>query len=195
MNSKKYIKVVFCVLAVVLLLGLSAFRYVALNKMYPDVKTTEHSIGEEIKGGEIYITVESSELLDGKQTKRVIPDYTIEAYNNDGTAPTDDQIRNLIVHLRVENKSDYQKSVSFVNFTPESNAWKNGLNLELYTQLNPDAGSPLEFKIEANSEADVILPYTMIYSQFKKKDWKHIEQRDFKLVLSQYPIKHYVNLG
>lgn len=194
MNSKKII-VVFSVLLVVLFFALSALRYSTLNKMYPDVEIVEHSIGEEIKGGEIYITVESSELWDGEQTRQIIPDYTIEAYNNDGTIPEDDQIRNLIVHLKVENKSDSQKSVSFVNFTPESNAWKNGLSLELYTQLNPGVGSPLEFKIEANSKSDIILPYTMIYSQFKEKDWEHIEQRDFKLVLSQYPIKHVINLG
>ena len=99
-----------------------------------------------------------------------------------------------MIYLKVENNSDSQKSVSFVDFTPESYAWKNGLSLELYTLLNPDAGSPLTFYIEPKSNAEVILPYTMIYSQFEDDDWERIEQREFDLVLSQYPTKHIVNL-
>lgn len=194
MKNSKVIKFVSASLIVVLLLGISILRFYNLNNYYPDFKIVEHSIGERITGGDISITVLSYKLLNGKQTKDIAPDYIIEAYNNDGTIPQDEQIRNLLIYLKVENNSDSQKTVSFVDFTPESYAWKNGLSLELYTLLNPDAGSPLTFYIEPKSNAEVILPYTMIYSQFEDDDWERIEQREFDLVLSQYPTKHIVNL-
>lgn len=194
MTNKKTAYVFVLILTVILFFSLSCFRYYNLNLKYPDFRIFEHSIGEEIRGGDISIIATSCELLDGKQTKLVQPNYEIDVRDQDGTFLDDDQVRNLIIHIKVINNTNIKQVISFVNFYPESGAWTNGLSLELYRLYNPYAGSPIEYNIDPNSTNEIVLPYTMIYSQFKDGDWRKIEQRTFQLVLSQYPVKHIINL-
>ena len=82
--------------------------------------------------------------------------------------------------------------MSFANIVAQSKAWSNGCDFDLYSQLNNM--NSIYVTLAANEEKDIKLPYLMYDFQFKEGEWETVNERDFSLVLSVYPIKNIVRL-
>lgn len=189
MKNKKLTVSIVCVL----LLGVvifSSFRIYNLNNKYPNPKIVEYPIGQSISGGGIDIVVEGSELIDGERLKEIVPDYIYGVKNTDGSELGNDQVRILLVNLKITNTTDEPQNMTVCQIYAESLTCANGIDAELYEELNVDKGNPIRIELDPNEEMEVVLPYSFCSRQFKSKDWNNIDNRVFDLSLATYPIKY-----
>lgn len=191
-KNKKFIIPIICV--AVMLTVLSAIRIYQLNTAYPNPYIAEHSANEIIEGGNISISVVKSKLADGSYINSIFPDYIDRTQNDDGTKVTNEQIRVLLIYTKLINSTNEEQRMSIVQMYAESLVWSNGIDAGLYPLLNPNSNNPMEVVIPANKEVDVIMPYSMYNFQFNETDWKNVDNRNFNLTLSSYPVKHIVKL-
>lgn len=174
--------------------GLITVRINILNKTFPNPSIHEHYINEKIDGGEISLTALDSNLAHNSHIKKLFPDYIDYTMNSDGTNVTDEQVRVLLVHVKLTNNTEFDKEMSLVQFTAESCAWANGIDGSLFSLFNKENNNPMGVVVPANSEIELFLPYSMYDFQFNRSEWKYIDNRKFDLVLSNYPVKNIIIL-
>jgi len=193
MIKKNIIVPVACLLFVALVI-FSVLKISALNKKFPNPIVIEHAMNEAIKGGETSLAVQSYDLLNGSQLRKLLPDYEEVIKNSDGSSLKDDQVRYLLVHIKLINNSDEIQKMMIANIVAESLIWANGIDAEIYMDLNIGKGSPMSIELQPKQELEVIVPYSMYSFQFQAKDWKNVDNRAFDLSLSTYPKKHIITL-
>lgn len=174
--------------SICLLIGvLCAVRYCSLNRLVPSPGTKEYKIGETVNIGGYAFTLQQVEMLDGNGLKRTAPNVKIVT-NADGTAYDQKKIRAVFFHVRLQKKGEGNESVDFTRVSAESGAWGNGINAQLFMTLNP--GVSIEKNtLKENEALEVILPFSMVDTMFKKSDWEKIDERKFSVVLQLYPEK------
>ena len=133
-------------------------------------------------------------MIDGKELKQLLPDFEDQVQNSDGSKVSDEQIRELMITMRLINNTGVPQKMLLVQMYAESLIWVNGIDASLYPLLNPEKPNPMEVSLEPYQEIEVTLPYTLYDFQFQSKDWKNIENRTFDITLSFYPEKHIVTL-
>lgn len=84
--------------------------------------------------------------------------------------------------------TDADSILDLTRVCAESRAWGNGWDFELYSALNKGAGLS-NVQLSKGEEIDIVFPFTMIRLQFREKEWKQIEEREFYAVLNWYPQK------
>jgi frataxin-like iron-binding protein CyaY len=193
MSKSKMIMVITGLILISALMFASIGIY-RINKQYPNAQIVEHNLDEVIKGGNTSISVQSGELIDGAHLKELAPDFTEAIKNEDGSDLKSDQVRVLMVHLKLHNNTDEPQTMTLVQLIAESLIWANGIENEIYQMLNPGKGNLVNMQLNPNQEIEIVLPYMMYHFQFQPRDWEKIDERRFDLVLSQYPVKHIVRL-
>jgi hypothetical protein len=183
-----------CVIAVAV--TLSAVRIYDINRQYPDAKIVMHEVGETIPGGGTSVTVNGGELIDVAELARLAPDYEEILMDPNVVDPPyrDDQIRYLLFRVTVANDTEEAQRMSLVEMCADALIWSNGIELDLYREMNPDFASPARIELAPRQTAEIILPYQLSDVQFKEKDWAKIDEWDFDLSLSTYPTRHLVRV-
>lgn len=176
------------------IIGLFAYRVMFINSGFPNSTTVEYGLGEKIQGGDIDITALDFQILDSEQLSELLPDYTIDVYNEDGSPIDPDSAKTLLVEVNIVNDGTTTQTIALQRFCAESLAWSNGLALDEFKQLNNGMSPQLE--LEPGQAVDVRLPYSVYALQFMTDaEWQEVDDRPFSLVLSLYPTKHLIRLG
>lgn len=194
MKNKK-IKTVLISSLIIAALVLSIVRIYHINQQYPNPKVVNHALNESIRGGDTSLTVQNSELIDGNQLKKLVPEYQEEVINDDGSQLSGEQMRFLLVYIKLTNHTDETQMISLAQINATSLIWTNGIIYDLFVFLNPNKGNPIQIELSPNQEMEVVLPYGLYSLQFKSEDWQNIDNQQFTLVLSRYPTKHIVKLN
>lgn len=182
-RRKKYV-IVSAICIAALLFGI---RYITLNKQYPNPKILQAHEGEKLTADGLSFCLQKTELLDGKELGKLVPDIMIAA-DKEGKELPDDRVRAALFYVHIKNSSDKNMRLDFSGIGAESGAWGNGLDAELFMALNQGISVQGE-QIKKKEEKDIILSFSMIDTMFKKHDWENIDKRVFSAVLSLYPEK------
>ncbi len=187
-------KIIIVTAAICLLLGvLWVVRYRSLNHLIPNPEMTKFGIGESVNMGGVSFTLQQVEMLNGNEIKKVAPNVDIVT-NADGTAYDREKIRAVFFHVQIEKTGSDNESIDFTKISAESGAWGNGINAQLFMVLNP--GVSIEKNVlEKNEIEEIILPFSMADTMFKKDDWKKIDEREFGVVFQLYPEKIVLTQG
>lgn len=175
-----------------LLIAAMGWRIVTLNIKYPNPQVITYQQNEPIKGGEIEMVVTDSKIVSMQDIKELLPEIEDPIKDKDGNLLEDDQKKVLLVELEIQNLSDAKQKTTVTPFTAQSRAWSNGMDMNTYLGLNRLQTTGIE--LGAKEKQIIIMPFVMYDFQFKKDEFSSIEQRDFQLVLSTYPIKNLVEL-
>lgn len=179
-KGKTLIEIVF-----VLILLIIAVRYNDVNQKFQGANTIEKNIDEIMEvNRDVIIKVEDISLCE------------VEKYNENVTQ----NIRNLggrakvvTVETKLQNISSQNVKVEFYTFVLQNKVWSNGINPELFFELNPENVN-MNTLLEANSEIFVKLPYVIYDFQVKEKQWEELEATQFDLVLSVYPDRKVIHM-
>lgn len=163
------------------------YRYQTLQQKYPNPVNETVGIGEAIEDGSFTVTLQSSALIEGNELEKLAPN-TVIARHSDGTPYEGRSIRILLANVRIKKTQECEDTYNFTKILCESGAWSNGLDGELFMQLN-NGISMVHEEVAYNNYIDVILPFSMVETMFNDSDWKSVDSRSFGLIYSLYPIK------
>lgn len=192
-NKKIFLILASCVLALVVLI-LSVFRIVEINRLYPDPQIITHNLGDRISGDGITLCFQDYQLLSGNEFRKLYPTYNDDVLNYDMTPVKDEQRYVLMVNVQIENNTDEERITSLVQIYAESLAWANGIDGNLFPVVNEAYKDPMRVELHSGETVDIILPYSLYDFQFPAKSWNDIEKRTFDLTLSFYPTRNIVLL-
>lgn len=188
----KYRKFLLGMVLVILLTIVIIWRYAALNREYPNPKVITYQEEERIKGGDIEITILSSELVSMEKILEFAPDVQNEIKDTKGELLKHDQKKVLLVNLGIRNLSDAEQTTSVAQFAVQSDAWTNGVDLNTYCALNDVQETAIT--LAARETQEFMIPFYLYDVQFTGNKFQEIDERNFQLVLSTYPVKNMVEL-
>lgn len=187
-SSKKQLMVriaVFLLLLIVFMFAMGRMLY--LNRKYPSPAVKTYSPNSIIELGNYEISLTDWQWSDGKIVHEIYPGYKL--IEMDGKEyPTEKERVGLVEITVTKTKADNTK-LDLTEITFESGAWGNQFDLELFVKLNPDLDG-LVLDMEAGETKKIVFPMTMLDVQFSEKSWRHIDERQFYVVVQYYPVKY-----
>lgn len=105
---------------------------------------------------------------------------------------------NIMVTVNIKNMSEEKQRVTLEGFTLTSQAWTTCTAPDKYMAVNEKWNSEQyqsgSIYIESGEERKLILPFLLVKNGFTQKQWEHVKERNYELVLSLYPVKKQIKL-
>lgn len=181
------ILITFLVLAA---LAFSVIRIYQVNRQYPTPAKVKYEIGEMVQGGNTAVKVTDYRIVDDKDIKQMLVDQEI-----DFSLVNNQQLKFLLVSVQYINNTGQKQEMSVPSMIhAQTLTWGNGLDMEIFHQLNPNKNSPVFMTLEPKSTIELTLPYALYSDHFKKLEWENIKNLTFALPLSAYPVKYFIEL-
>ncbi len=182
-RSKNYI-----ILGLVLILvGVCFMRFRYINNKYPEAPLEKFTLNETFDYEGVQLSVEESRLVNDDELKIV--------YASIEDPFPDEEKKAIFVKVNFKNNSEETKTIEAYEFDAESVSWHNGLNLELFEEVNKEDDASPVVELKPGEEKELILPYSMIERHFDEETWKALKNRKFYLTLEMYPVKRCVELN
>ncbi len=176
---------IISVLASALFISIIGFKIYAVNKAYPAAQIKSYSLGDKFDFHGAEISVDSATLC---PTSDIIEGYVCNVLDEHNKPLSNDQCKVLIVTITAENKTAEELILPFHEVAAESDGWHNGLGLTEFCAVNEGITWP-DIKLPAGEMTTVKLTFNMYSIQFKNKEWKWVDKRNYSLVFSEYPVK------
>lgn len=175
--------------ATAVLIGGTAAGYKRINTMFPAREIKEIELGEQTEYQEgILISVESAKWLEGAEKEEIY-----ELADQISMRPID-EVGIVEVSVVLENQTEQIKEAVMTDLYLESTGVGNGVVLEL-TEMMPERYGSLRQELEPGERKEVVYPYVIWASWFPKSEWENIQDREFWLTFSSYPVKTRLYLG
>lgn len=181
MRRNKYSVITGSVLLIIILIG-CLIRYNNLNEQYQPPTYENYKQNQVVSYNSFAIKASEFEVMNEEDIQDLGPVY------EDVTTIDGSSIKSIVTEVRIKNPSSQQMKLEVYPFVIESGGYSNGIDADLFHVLNKDEATMIPV-LDAGEEITLQLPFTMIESQFTDKDWDNIENREFNLVLSLYPVK------
>lgn len=177
---KKYI---FAACIILLSIGFTVHNAIVLHGKYPDPQIQTFQYGETVQIGGYQITFSGwqwglSDLLLEK-----CPGFVLVSTKADGIT---EDARIGLIELTITKTSAGGEALDLTDIAFSSGAWSNQFDAELYFLLNPEQNT-MVMDMETGQVWQVILPITMLESQFPEAQWEHINSRKLFIDLQYYP--------
>lgn len=186
MNKRRWKYAAF-ILGIVIIVILYGVRFNSINKQYPDPEVCKMNAGKELRLGDIMITEQKMKIISGAELTKIATDDYFPT-NADGSTIRRDRVKGILVYVQINNLSKADKVIDFTTINIESGAWNNGIDPELFIMLNK--GISIQKNIlPANTKEEIIIPFSMVDTMVKHKDWKDVGSKNYNVVLALYPKK------
>lgn len=189
---KAYHRKRMIVILSILIVGSSIWRFVSLNERYPDPGVVVYKEKDKIKGGDIEISVSSSNLVSMEEMLELLSDHKDEMIYEDETSMPQTERKVLLVQINIKNTSSTEQTTSLVRFMAQAGAWANGMDLGAYCALNGVEKTNIQLK--PKEQRSMMMPFYLYESQFAGDEFHKVDRRKFSLVLSVYPVKNIIEL-
>ena len=181
---KKRIIILFssCVILALSLYGV--YRYVEINRLYPNPRLVEDESGS--------LTVDGVCISSKGYTIISESDFLQEWPSAEEALYESEYEKNIvIVNLHLANTSQTENTFFLYNFYLENRNWSNGADMDLTNLL----GGKTSITLQAGEEYDGVLAYIAAEDSFFHTDWKNFKNENFRLtLLEQYPVLYILNL-
>ena len=191
-NGKRTL--IACSAAAGVILCLAAFipRYQQINQKYPNPPVETYTIGEPLSYKGVEISVQESRVAAWPDMPALYPDIAF-TYNPvvSGEIHSKEQMKLILVTVKLKNTGEERQSVTLYTMTAKTLTWRNGLNLELFMDLNTTADytPTTQPALAPGEELTVVLPYTAIKEQLPPDEWAVFKDLPFELQFDLYPVK------
>lgn len=92
-----------------------------------------------------------------------------------------------IVEVLLINTGEKEAQADLTQLNLETNGYANGISLDVFTLFNEEP--ILHLDLQPGEDYSMFLTYTLYDFQWKPKDWKHIQERDYQICQYDYPDK------
>ena len=186
----------FIVLGIFLLLFLGQKRYREINQRIQSPEALYFAMGEEVE-----------------MEKDILMNYTMEGYSitvtdaeiltysefldkhrlEDVYSHVPEKVYEVEVVLRNRN-ADADTGINLSEFYVQKGAICASLDMNLYSQANPDLEGVFMLALRPESEIILRLPFALYQDSFKARTWKDLENQELGLVVTLYPVKKVISL-
>jgi len=156
-------------------------RALALHDAYPDPLIQTCQLGETVQYNSCQITFSGWQWGDGSLLDSRLPGYVPS-----GAQGRPGDVRAGLIELTVKKSSEGVESFDLADISFSSGAWGNQFDLELFYLLNPGSNS-IALDLEPGEKQSVVLPITLLKSQFPETEWRKIDSRQFYINIQYYP--------
>lgn len=163
-----------------LLCGIFIYKVIKVNREYPQAPS------KYITFGDTYDMEPDISVTVNKTTWMTNQEY-VKEFGEDVDIKKEQDARIVYTDITLKNNSQEEKPVDFYKFYIEKTGYYNGLALDIFLNLpNTEKAS---VKLKAGEECQTTLVYVLYDYQFPKEVWENIENENFYLVNSRYPIR------
>lgn len=182
-RKEMYVVGVVVILAMILI----GSRYYMLNKVYSNPVNCQAGLNEKLILGDYTFEMGQWEWKDGTILKDMMPEY-IMLFQSDGNEYPPEKEKVAFVSLTITKNSSTSNYLDLSNIGIESGAWHDQWDGQVFEHLNGEDG--LVLHMEEGEERNILIPVVLYEFQFSKKEWENIENREFRVVLENYPEKY-----
>ena len=169
-------KKIFVTILLALILVLYILRVYKVNtELSVKEEVIPYATEREVGHGE-YMKVKEYTVLTSKEAK---DKYDFE-YD------TDEDVKIYLVKVVYSNKARDKKMVDTRPVSVEKTGYTNATEMMFYGICNP---FDLEFELKSGEEREVILPYILSAFEFTTAEWQKLEDEEFYLSTTRYPVK------
>lgn len=178
-------KIIILLVTVGIVLVATAFGYHNVNAEYPRAVIKEAAPGETLEYQEgVLISADKIEILSEEETNKILDAADIEPI-------ADSRIFNFTVTLTNTTQETQELSMTDLNLITSGMA--NGIAKSIIDSSDDFYGQ-LTQVLSPGETKQVTYPSLMSSLWFAKKDWKQIEEQEFWLSFSEYPVKTILRL-
>lgn len=184
-----------CFAAVFLLVLLWSWRYCTLNQYYQSLckeSRETYQLGDTVSIGENYLNKDA--FYDGYKIQ--VNDYSVvdfDTYLSNNGISTDvvSAYPEKLALVSITLSSERDDSPAF--FLPD--IWLHsvdnyaGMDWELLAEINPALGGNYSIQLSSGESCELVLPFDFYKIYFGEDTWKHVEECEFFLHISAYPIE------
>jgi len=179
-NKRKRIIVFASIVIGCVLCGTLIYKTVKVNQKYPQAPIKHIAFGDTYDmEPNIAVTVNNTTWITSKEY--------IKKYGEDTDVRKDEDARVVYVDITLKNNSNKEEQIELYKFYIEKKGYCNGLALEMF--LNLSNTKEVDIELKKGEEYQITLVYVLYGFQFPKQVWKNIENQNFYLVNSRYPVK------
>ena len=173
--------------------GISSFMVVVvlvigINLKYPKAQLEEKQIGEAMTADDFEITATDVSFMSQEDFSDIYA-FEKEMFK---------EAECIMVTVNIKNMSEEKQRVTLEGFTLTSQAWTTCTAPDKYMAVNEKWNSEQyqsgSIYIESGEERKLILPFLLVKNGFTQKQWEHVKERNYELVLSLYPVKKQIKL-
>ena len=177
----------------VFMYGISSFMVVVvlvigINLKYPKAQLEEKQIGEAMTADDFEITATDVSFMSQEDFSDIYA-FEKEMFK---------EAECIMVTVNIKNMSEEKQRVTLEGFTLTSQAWTTCTAPDKYMAVNEKWNSEQyqsgSIYIESGEERKLILPFLLVKNGFTQKQWEHVKERNYELVLSLYPVKKQIKL-
>ena len=177
----------------VFMYGISSFMVVVvlvigINLKYPKAQLEEKQLGEAMTADDFEITAIDVSFMSQEDFSDIYA-FEKEMFK---------EAECIMVTVNIKNMSEEKQRVTLEGFTLTSQAWTTctapDKYMAVYEKWNSEQYQSGSIYIESGEERKLILPFLLVKNGFRQKQWEHVKERNYELVLSLYPVKKQIKL-
>lgn len=192
-TMKKH-RIFFIVLVVIIGLAvLFTVNFIKINRACQNPTLETYQLNQPVRVKNFSVAATKFQMMD---SETLIKQYKID----------DDEInkvlrmypmRIVLITADIKNNDKSEKmlfsALQTCTMSIQSFAFANGMYMDMIHCLN--AKGTYKSKLKSGEQTSLVLPFTMIESQFKKQSWENINSRKFDLVVASYPVKKSIHVN
>jgi hypothetical protein len=161
---------------------------IGINLKYPKAQLEEKQLGEAMTADDFEITATDVSFMSQEDFSDIYA-FEKEMFK---------EAECIMVTVNIKNMSEEKQRVTLEGFTLTSQAWTTCTAPDKYMAVNAKWNSEQyqsgPIYIESGEERKLILPFLLVKNGFTQKQWGHVKERNYELVLSLYPVKKQIKL-
>lgn len=161
---------------------------IGINLKYPKAQLEEKQFGEAVTADDFEITAVDAAFMSEEDFSDI---YAAEK-------EIFKESECIMVTVNIKNMSEEKQQITLDRFALTSQAWTNCTVPDKYIAVNEKWNSEQyqsgPVYLEPGQERKLILPFLLVKNGFTQKQWEHVKERNYELVLSLYPVKKQIKL-
>lgn len=190
-HSKRLIVTILLAVCLAMFTSFFVFCY-QINQKYPQPVTEEYALHEPLVYRDLQYTVTDFDIVNWQDMPEKFPnvEFTLDPVGN-GEIQSAEDMYVLVWSMEITNLSINEKKCYIYDFVGITTTWHNGIDLNLFYDLNDSADIPASLSplLQPNETVSVIIPIPITKGQIPADEWDRIEDMDFRLLFALYPKK------
>lgn len=178
--KKRKTAIIVALLVAGVVVGFWVYKVAEVNREYPQASIEHIPCGTET-------SLENGVKVRVKNTEFLTSGEYIKRYGKNMEISKDEDLCVVLATISLKNPTTKKQAVDICQFYIEKEGYYNGMALDTF--LEQSKGEDTVRILGKSEEQEVTLPYILYAYQFKQKDWKQIQEKQFYLVNQRYPVK------
>lgn len=188
-KNKKEVLKIMGIAFVVILLAIWGIQVYRMNQKIPQVQTEVTEAREWFQWKQnVKLRTEGARFMENDEIRNL---YRLD---EDETEPFPGMILKLMwVTVSFKNDSSESADIDILDIGASTSGWSNIPDYDFYYKIgNPER--PHHFELKPQEEVRMDLPYLFVKPNFRNGQWEKIEEKEYFLVTSLYPMKHVLKI-